>query len=462
MEAIKRFPLFEGLPEDELSWLLAHSYTENLAAGESFFKENGPAERFYIVLEGELQVTRNIDGQEMVLGTNPPGIMGGELSLLYGTPSNVTAQAILPSQLLVLDKRSFRELFSTCPSLGSRIFRTAIERTQGFASVVKQQEKMAALGKLSAGLAHELNNPAAAALRAAKNLAELLPLVQAQSLQVNSSGLTEQQLERLTQLQLQAVEHARRKQPLSALEQSDRETELGDWLSEQGIRQPWEVASAFVSAGITLDELKNGAADLSEGEKADALQWLHKALEAQHLLNEIQQSMQRISELVSAIKAYTYMDQARLIEVDIHKDLENTLTVLSHKLKRVKVNRQYDPRLPRLIARGGELNQVWTNLIDNAIDAMQGQGELSLITRCENSFVMVEVTDNGAGISPELLPRLFEPFFTTKEVGGGTGLGLDISYRIVKGHNGTIEVQSQPGHTRFIVRLPMGKSKPKD
>jgi signal transduction histidine kinase len=201
---------------------------------------------------------------------------------------------------------------------------------------------------------------------------------------------------------------------------------------------------------------------LTAGLPADAapilLLWLCESLGATGLLDEIGQSARRIADLVGAIKEYTYMDQGDLQQVDIHRDLENTLRILKHKLKEIQVDRQFDPELPKVMAHGGQLNQVWTNLIDNAADALGGQGVLSLITRSENDFVMVEVADNGPGIPPEILPRIFEPFFTTKSVGAGTGLGLDTSYRIIHQHNGTIEVQSQPGHTRFIVRIPVNRT----
>jgi signal transduction histidine kinase len=456
MDALYRFELFEGLPEAELRWLLENSTEEHLDKGAFFFKENGPAERFYIVLEGELQVTRLIDGQEVVLGTTPRGIMGGELSLLYGTPSNVTSCAIVPSRLLVLDKQAFRESFSACPTFGARVFQTAIERTQGLAINIKQQEKMAALGKLAAGLAHEMNNPAAAARRAARTLSEALPELQAETIKLSALNLTEVQLQSLVAFQRDAVENAALAPPLSPLEQSDREDALGDWLEARGIADGWKMVTNFVAADVTLEEIEELAGQLAPDSLEMMLSWLNSALYAAGLLNEIEQSTRRISDLVTAVKGYTYMDQAPVQEVDIHQGLENTLTVMRHKLKNITIVREYEPELPKIRARGGELNQVWTNLIDNAIDAVDGEGTLSLITRQENAFVMVEVADDGPGIEPEAQARLFEPFYTTKEVGIGTGLGLDISYRIIRQHNGTVEVQSKPGHTRFIVRLPIG------
>ena len=261
---------------------------------------------------------------------------------------------------------------------------------------------------------------------------------------------TDQLLALLQQLQTRAATLT----PLSPLEQSDQEMAMEDWLNEQGVNNTWEIAPIYVAAGVTVDELSPLVA-MVPTDKPILLVWLCEWLTASGLLDEIEQSARRISELVSAIKSYTYMDQGTWQDVDIHHDLDNTLLILKHKLKNIQVERNFCSDLPRIAARGSELNQVWTNLIDNAVDAMNGSGTLALITRYENNFVMVEITDTGPGIPAHVLSRIFDPFFTTKEVGKGTGLGLDITYRIVQQHSGTIEVQSKPGQTRFIVRLPL-------
>ncbi|GIK42677.1 MAG: sensor histidine kinase [Chloroflexota bacterium] len=455
MHELYQIPLFEGISEAELQWLLDHSHEVQLQPGDCFFRENEPVSQFYVVLEGELQVTRSFNGNPTVLGTTPRGIMGGEMDLLNGSVSHVNACTILPSRLMVFETDDFRQLFAACPLVGTRILQTTAQRMAGIATATKNQEKMAALGKLSAGLAHELNNPAAAAHRAAKTLHEALPALQAHALNLNSVETDSRQLERLAAFQQQVIQRAAAAPTLRPLQQADREEEIGEWLDRHGVAQPWEMAATFVSAGLTIDDLAELIEPISAECKGDVLAWLHNSLYVAGLLNEIEHSTQRISELVAAVKAYTYMDQAPVQEVDIHQGLENTLTMLNHKLKKVTVIREYDPDLPLVRGRGGELNQVWTNLIDNAVDAINGEGKLWLITRCENNFAMVEIADNGPGIPPEVMPRLFEPFFTTKEVGVGSGLGLDIVYRIVSQHDGSIDVQSEPGHTRFIVRLPL-------
>jgi signal transduction histidine kinase len=339
------------------------------------------------------------------------------------------------------------------------VLQIATQRMQGFASMRQQHEKLAALGKLSAGLAHELNNPASAASRAAAGLREALPTLQSRALRLCKLGLGAGQIDRLSAYQEALSARQPGLAPLSTLERSDREDALGDWLSDRDVPNAFDVAAALVEHGVTADELAELVAELPPAAVAEALAWLAESAAADGLLAEVELSSRRIAELVGAVKAYSYMDQGPVQEVEINRDLENTLTVLGHKLKKgVTVERQYAPALPKIMGRGGELNQVWTNIIVNAIEAMGYKGTLTLVTRCEHDFVMVEVADNGPGIPPEIQGRIFEPFFTTKGVGTGTGLGLDISYRVIKQHNGTIELQSRPGHTRFIVRLPVGSA----
>jgi signal transduction histidine kinase len=449
--------LFADMPAAEVQWIRDNGREVHLEPGTFFVREHAPAEEFYIVLAGELQIIRTMNEREQVVGTTPRGIIGGEISLLTNTPSQVTARALVPSDLLVLDRRAFREMFAYAPTIGAQVLQIGVNRMQGYVTTLVQQEKMAALGKMSAGLAHELNNPAAAANRAAAGLRETLLLLQSQAIRLNRLSLSADQIEQLITFQQQTISQADQAEPLSPLEQSDREDELGDWFEDQGVAGGWDLAPCFVGAAMDKDDLAGLRSLLTEESFPLVLAWLHRTLDTTSLLNEIEQSTRRIAELVGAIKSYAYKDQSVVKEVDVHKSLESALLVLGHKLKRgnLHVSREYDPNLPHIQARAGELNQVWTNMIDNAIDALDGKGTIRLITRCEHDFVMVEVADDGPGIPPEVQSRLFEPFFTTKEEGKGTGLGLDISYRIIQEHNGSIEVQSQPGQTRFIIRLPV-------
>ncbi len=456
MTKLHNLALFEDLTDEELEWIAANSTEQLLETGDYFTREGERADAFYVVLEGELQVTRMVDGRPMAMGTTPVGVIGNELPLLYGSPAPATSRAIMPSRLLVFDLRAFRQLFSCCPTVGAKVLRIAAERTKNLAGMAKQQEKMAALGKLSAGLAHELNNPSSAARRAAGTLREVLPALQLRTVRLCGLGLETVQFDALLAFQREAA--ARPEPRLGPLERSDCEEDLGQWLDERGVPDAWDLAPAFVGAGIDAAELAALTAQMPDGSLGDLLAWLQQALAASALLSEIEHSSERIADLVGAVKAYTYMDQAPLQEVSLHDGLDTTLKVMRHKLKSVEVVRQYDPGLPRILARGGELNQVWTNLIDNAVDAMGGKGTIWVITRSENSFAMVEIADSGPGIPKEVAGRIFEPFFTTKGVGSGTGLGLDISYRVIQQHSGTIEVQSAPGRTRFIVRLPIGRA----
>jgi signal transduction histidine kinase len=454
MSDIQTLPIFVDVTDDEMTWLIANSSEVTVPKGDYFFREGEAARHFYIVIAGELQVTRTLNGEQIVLGTTPRGIIGGELWLLRGTPIEASAQAIVPTRLMVFEFRSFLGIFANCPSVGVHILRVAAERMSNFATLVKQQEKMAALGKLSAGLAHELNNPAAAARRSASTLRGALAAWQSHTFAIAGLGLTADQVNQLLAFLHLLQSRAATLSPLSPLEQSDREMVMEDWLNEQAVNNAWEIAPIYVTAGVTIDELQPLVAMMPTA-RPTLLVWLCEWLTASGLLDEIEQSARRISELVSAIKSYTYMDQGKWQDVDIHHDLDNTLLILKHKLKNIQVERNFCSDLPRIAARGSELNQVWTNLIDNAVDAMNGNGTLALITRYENNFVMVEITDTGPGVPAHVLPHIFEPFFTTKEVGKGTGLGLDITYRIIQQHRGTIEVQSKPGQTRFIVRLPL-------
>ena len=462
LDFYRTLEFFQGAPDTEIAWMVAHGTELHLNTGEHFAHEDQPTPGFYVMLEGELQITRTVNNYVQVMGTTPPGIIGGEMALLFGSVSNIGACALVPSRLLFFTPEQFRLIFGATPKLATRIMHIAAGRTQGYATNVIQQEKMAALGKLSAGLAHELNNPAAAVRRAVGSLRERLPQLQAQIIELNRLGLSGEQITELVAYQQQCNDASEPRRVLSPLEQSDREEELGLELEAHGIANAWELAPVFVAAGATAEQLHTLASKLPAQNLGAVLVWLATALDTTSLLDEIQSSTQRISDLVQAIKSYTYRDQGKVQDVDINRDLDTTLTVLRYKLKKgsVEVVRQYDPDLPIIQARGSELNQVWTNLIDNAIDAVNNNGRIQIITRREQGFVMVEVADDGAGIPADVRPRIFEPFFTTKGVGSGTGLGLDISYRIIQEHRGTIEVFSRPGQTRFIVRIPEQQAPP--
>jgi signal transduction histidine kinase len=329
-------------------------------------------------------------------------------------------------------------------------------KTQELQVLSQQHEKLIALGKLAAGLAHELNNPASAARRAAAQLCPTMQVLQALALRCIEQHLTPTQLQRLLELKRDAIEHVATLQP-DSLAVIDLEDELTDWLSSRGVVDGWRLAPTLVGAGLNARALEAIFDWVAIDTLSDVLAWLEATLAVEGLLNVLEQGTDRIFEIVKAVKAYSYMDRAPLQDVDLHEGLDNTLTILGYKLKSrsVTVIREYSPNLPCIPAYGSALNQVWTNLIDNAIDAVGSRGTVWLRTSSEKEYVYVEIADNGAGIPPEIQSRIFEPFFTTKEVGAGTGLGLEIVYRIVVGqHKGDIHCFSVPGNTRFQVRLP--------
>lgn len=314
-----------------------------------------------------------------------------------------------------------------------------------------------ALGKLSAGLAHELNNPAAGATRAANDLVEMLAELRASDMRLCTHDFSDENYNAIISFENRALEHTASAQPLNSLEQSDREDAISTWLDDHGIEEAWKFSGNLVEAGMDAPALEQLLGEIPKTALIDVLARVNSQLAAAKLASEIKTSTARISELVGAIKEYSYMDQASVQKVDIHKGLETTLLILKYKLrkKNISVTRDYAENLPQIKAYGSELNQVWTNLIVNAVDAMNEGGKLKVRTKLEPGDILIEIRDNGAGIPPDVKSRIFEPFFTTKPVGDGTGLGLDTVARIVRKHRANIRFESKPGDTCFQVRLPL-------
>jgi signal transduction histidine kinase len=383
--------------------------------------------------------------------------VSGMLPYSRMTEFTITTRVIVPTRALLFPAALFPQMLERMPALGQRLVGVMSDRVREATRLDVQEDKLMALGKLSAGLAHELNNPAAAARRAADELLEALEELRAADLHLCRHDISVEQRDFITEFEQQALARQEDAQPVSALEQSDREDALASWLEDQDIREGWSMAPHLVEAGIGVESLRPVIAHIGGEALGDVLARIAAQLRTARLVKDIKASATRISELVGAIKEYSYMDQAPVQEIDLHRGLENTLLILNHKLKKksVTVIRDYAEDLPRITAFGSELNQVWTNLIDNAIDAMPEGGRLKVRTKREPAGVLVEVRDNGPGIPPEARGRIFEPFFTTKPVGEGTGLGLDTSMRIVRKHRGNLRFETKPGDTCFQVRLPL-------
>jgi signal transduction histidine kinase len=457
LQEVRSSPLFAKLTDEQLSCLDGGEVIE-ASAGKVLAAEGERTSLFYVLLEGEVRITHIYDRQSILMAIAKPGSYLGEVMLLLDIPWLSTARVTKPGRLFRLDEESFWRMLATCPSVAREIFRSAASRLRNFEGYSQQREKLLSLGTMAAGLAHELNNPAAAAQRAAAHLQQTTDKIQSFLCDL-SKALAPEHWQSL----LNAADDASERKPaeLDHLARSDRAETIAPWLDKHGVASAWDLAPTFVNAGLDVAWLDELAQKIPPTSHADALGWLEARLNLKSLVRQVEQSTGRIAELVKAVKSYSYMDQSPMQEVDIHEGIESTLTMLGHKLKNVQLVRAFDRSVPRIMAYGSELNQVWTNLIDNAIAAVNGTGKICIGTSLEDNQLVVEIVDYGAGIPPEVQAHMFEPFFTTKSVGTGTGLGLVISNRIVGDrHGGEIEFESRPGETRFKVRLPVNRKEP--
>jgi signal transduction histidine kinase len=456
---LRKIAVFSDLTADQLDWLAGKFEEVRLAPGEIFVRPGEPVVWLTVILEGEVQYQRSGDPDGPILSASA-GQVTGYLPYSRMTTFAGTGRAVLPTRLVRLHRDNFPEMLRRIPEIGQRLVAIMSDRIRETAKIETQRDKLMALGKLSAGLAHELNNPAAAAQRAAVSLREALETVRDASIRLARHALSSEQRETILRFEREAQRYTP-SVPVDPLAQSDREERITNWLEGRKIPDAWKIAPVLADAGAEVPAMEALAAEVGEKVVSDALIRIASLLTIAALISEIENSTRRISDLVRAIKEYSYMDQAPLQEINIHHGIETTLTILGHRLKQgVTVIRDYDPNLPRVSAYGGELNQIWTNLIDNAIDAMNGKGELRIRTKLSLDRVTVEIGDNGPGIPPEIQTQIFDPFFTTKGVGQGTGLGLDTACRIAHKHHGDIRVVSKPGDTRFQVDLPITQPNP--
>lgn len=456
LQQVRSTPLFAGLTDAHLS-CLEDGEVISATAGSVLASEGERTGLFHVLLEGEARITRTYDRQSILMGVTKPGNYTGEVMLLLDIPWLATVRVTKPARLFRLNEAGFWRMLNGCQMVAREIFRSAANRMRNMEGYSQQREKLASLGTMAAGLAHELNNPAAAARRAAAHLQQTTDKLQALLCQL-SKALEHDHWQHLLAAAQDASNRLANAPALDHLARSDRAEAIANWLDERGVASAWDLAPTFVHTGLDLTWLTELTSKLPPESHADALGWLEARLNLKSLVSQIEQSTGRIAELVKAVKSYSYMDQAPMQEVDIHEGIESTLTMLGHKLKNVTLVRAFDHSVPPIMAYGSELNQVWTNLIDNAIDAVNGTGKICVGTCLEDNQLVVEIVDDGAGIPLDVQARMFEPFFTTKSIGSGTGLGLIISNRIVGDrHGGEIEFESRPGETRFKVRLPVNR-----
>jgi signal transduction histidine kinase len=460
-EELRQTFLFEHLTEEQLQELAAAGSEVRVEAGETLFGEGEPADFLWVLLEGELELSRHVSGQKIILmTTHRRGVYLGGMRAYgdaAGSGYRATTRVLQTSRLFQLPSSELARLLWQWLPMAKHLLDGLFQTVEWIDSMVRERESLVALGTMAAGLAHELNNPAAAAVRAGDELRSTLRAMQDGLQDLARGGLSPGQLQAIFSLQVRALEAAREKSTLDPLSVADREDEINDWLNDRGMDDAWKLAPILVGAGVDVAWLEHVAQDVGPSALVPGLRWIGCSLTASSLLWQLEEATGRISALVHAVKEYTYMDRAPVQEIDVHEGLENTLIMLGHKLKQgVEVVRDYDPSLPRIEAYGSELNQVWLNLVDNAIDAMGGSGQVQIRTARDGDGVLIEIADRGPGVPEDIRRRIFEPFFTTKEPGKGTGLGLDIARRIVVDrHGGELSLESVPGDTRFIVRLPL-------
>lgn len=454
---LRQIPLFQHIKEQDLE-CLGQVEMVDAPAGTVLVEAGETNLHFWILLNGEVRATKpEADNGCTLLGTLKTGETFGEVPLLTGAPAApIHGETTADSTLVRVDGAGFWSLMNSCPAVRSGILSNMGRRLEAYQILTLHREKLISLGTLAAGLMHELNNPGAAARRASAQLRENLVRLQEISLRFTEAKLNEEQLKCMAELQAEALKF-QKPQAMSSLEQADAEETLLEWLESSGVENAWKVAPTLVAVGWRREDIECAQRAFPRGILSDALNWLESLVSSLQLVNTIEESITRVTDLVIAVKKYAYDDKNREREIDIHDSIQSTLTILAHKFrqKELSIRKVFGPDMPKIKTTGTGLSQVWTNILDNAIDASPEKGEIAIRTWIEEGHACIGISDQGGGIAPEHRDHIFEPFFTTKPAGVGTGLGLDIAHRIVVGQfGGEIVFTSSPGKTEFIVRLP--------
>jgi signal transduction histidine kinase len=459
LEDLRTVDLFDELGDDQLGEWVAVARESLVEPGDVVSEQGEEVEALMLLLDGTVQTFLLDGGRAEPVGRQLAPTWMGAIGILTGGPLRVRMQAETACRLALIEADDVRRLAFSQPVVHQRVMSRVTPVMTRVAGIEQNRERLASLGTMAAGLAHELNNPASAAQRTAEQMAEALDVVSSTLGRFVEAGISREDAEQLVAVQREALASAGSRTALDALDAADAEDELLARLEELGVPEPWRITDVLASAGVDRSWLDR-VASLAGPATDAAVAWVAATLTARGLAAELQESTQRMSTLVAAVKSYAYMDRGELVEVDLHEGLETTITILGHKLKHAEIDvvRDYDRDLPKLTVRAPELNQVWTNLLDNAIDALGDSGTITITTRHDGNCAYVRVTDDGPGIAPENLDRVFDSFFTTKDVGSGTGLGLATARQIVADrHDGSLTVDSEPGRTTFQVSLPITK-----
>ena len=468
LDQLRAVPILTGLPTSELECLV-EAQPLHLEADDFLAHQGEPAHHFYILLDGELRIYTVLpDGGEVMIGMVPAGTALGELPLLANIPNGGNVRATRKSELLQYDEQQFWNIMTSCPGVRKAVLGNMAYRFQKFQSVIVQQEKMASLGTLAAGLMHELNNPGTAAVRAAAQLRQNLMRMHQLTAKFSKASLSDEQKQCMFELQEYALSKGEPVR-MNSLEQSDAEEALAEWMEAANVEDAWKLAPTLVSIGIDSTELECARSEFPGPFFSDALNWLEALVSSMQLVGAIEESIGRVSNLVKAVKSYAYEGKGQKQSVDINESIHATLVILLHKIreKQITLQKDFAANLPVLQCECSGLNQIWTNILDNAIDAVPSGGHIRVRTWQEDSpadaanpaskprnYLCIAIADNGPGIPLESQPHIFEAFYTTKEVGVGTGLGLGIVQRITEQYGGTVTFASEPGNTEFRIRLP--------